>query len=61
MLAQVLFLSSMFGYLSILIMMKWTMGTREAPIKADLYHVMIYMFLQPGNVDCTNSLTGVAE
>eukprot|EP00242_Pyramimonas_sp_CCMP2087_P004638 CAMPEP_0198211454 /NCGR_PEP_ID=MMETSP1445-20131203/23973_1 /TAXON_ID=36898 /ORGANISM="Pyramimonas sp., Strain CCMP2087" /LENGTH=838 /DNA_ID=CAMNT_0043885717 /DNA_START=197 /DNA_END=2713 /DNA_ORIENTATION=+ len=58
---QVLFLSSMFGYLSILIMMKWTMGTREAPIKADLYHVMIYMFLQPGNVDCTNSLTGVAE
>jgi len=60
---QILFLSAMFGYLSVLIMMKWTMGTRETPIKADLYHVMIYMFLQPGNVDCTdeNGVAGCPE
>jgi vacuolar-type H+-ATPase subunit I/STV1 len=45
---QLLFLSAMFGYLSLLIVMKWCGGSREAPVKADLYHIMIYMFLSPG-------------
>ena len=54
---QLLFLSAMFGYLSLLIVLKWCGGSREAPIKADLYHIMIYMFLSPGNVDCHDSIT----
>ena len=45
---QVIFLGALFGYLSLLILIKWcTPGST-----ADLYHVMIYMFLSPGNVDC---------
>ncbi|KAG2422402.1 hypothetical protein HXX76_016047 [Chlamydomonas incerta] len=43
---QVIFLNSLFGYLSGLIVAKWVTGATT-----DLYHVMIYMFLQPGNVD----------
>ncbi|KAL9274728.1 V-type proton ATPase subunit a3-like protein [Drosera capensis] len=39
---QMIFLNSLFGYLSILIIIKWCTGS-----KADLYHVMIYMFLSP--------------
>ncbi|KAK2643270.1 hypothetical protein Ddye_025033 [Dipteronia dyeriana] len=39
---QVIFLNSLFGYLSILIIIKWCTGSQ-----ADLYHVMIYMFLSP--------------
>ncbi|XP_074275887.1 V-type proton ATPase subunit a1 [Silene latifolia] len=39
---QMIFLNSLFGYLSILIIIKWCSGS-----KADLYHVMIYMFLSP--------------
>ncbi|KMZ65135.1 hypothetical protein ZOSMA_338G00190 [Zostera marina] len=39
---QMIFLNSLFGYLSILIIVKWCTGS-----KADLYHVMIYMFLNP--------------
>lgn len=39
---QVIFLNSLFGYLSVLIIMKWCTGS-----KADLYHIMIYMFLSP--------------
>ncbi|CAL5205413.1 unnamed protein product [Lathyrus oleraceus] len=39
---QVLFLNSLFGYLSLLIIVKWCTGS-----EADLYHVMIYMFLSP--------------
>ncbi|KZV26198.1 V-type proton ATPase subunit a3 [Dorcoceras hygrometricum] len=39
---QMIFLNSLFGYLSVLIIIKWCTGS-----KADLYHVMIYMFLSP--------------
>ncbi|KAJ0084266.1 hypothetical protein Patl1_30782 [Pistacia atlantica] len=39
---QVIFLNSLFGYLSLLIVIKWCSGSQ-----ADLYHVMIYMFLSP--------------
>ncbi|KAL1558593.1 V-type proton ATPase subunit a1 [Salvia divinorum] len=39
---QMIFLNSLFGYLSLLIITKWCTGS-----KADLYHVMIYMFLSP--------------
>ena len=37
-----IFLNSLFGYLSVLIVIKWCTGSQ-----ADLYHVMIYMFLSP--------------
>ncbi|XP_027158300.1 V-type proton ATPase subunit a3 [Coffea eugenioides] len=39
---EVIFLNGLFGYLSILIIIKWWTGSQ-----ADLYHVMIYMFLGP--------------
>ncbi|KAK3009734.1 hypothetical protein RJ639_013076 [Escallonia herrerae] len=39
---QLIFLNSLFGYLSLLIIVKWCTGSQ-----ADLYHVMIYMFLSP--------------
>lgn len=39
---QMIFLNALFGYLSVLIIVKWCTGS-----KADLYHVMIYMFLSP--------------
>ncbi|XVE69801.1 hypothetical protein DITRI_Ditri10aG0020600 [Diplodiscus trichospermus] len=39
---QMIFLNSLFGYLSLLIVVKWCTGSQ-----ADLYHVMIYMFLSP--------------
>ncbi|KAM7470815.1 hypothetical protein LguiA_008998 [Lonicera macranthoides] len=39
---QMIFLNGLFGYLSVLIIIKWITGS-----KADLYHVMIYMFLSP--------------
>ncbi|CAA7020639.1 unnamed protein product [Microthlaspi erraticum] len=39
---QMIFLNSLFGYLSALIIIKWCTGSQ-----ADLYHVMIYMFLSP--------------
>ncbi|XVE48991.1 hypothetical protein DITRI_Ditri01bG0045800 [Diplodiscus trichospermus] len=39
---QMIFLNSLFGYLSLLIIVKWCTGSQ-----ADLYHVMIYMFLGP--------------
>jgi V-type H+-transporting ATPase subunit a len=39
---QMIFLNGLFGYLSLLIIVKWCSGS-----KADLYHVMIYMFLSP--------------
>ncbi|KAG2486272.1 hypothetical protein HYH03_015096 [Edaphochlamys debaryana] len=40
---QMIFLNFLFGYLSILIVIKWCSGKMT-----DLYHVMIYMFLSPG-------------
>lgn len=39
---QIIFLNALFGYLSVLILLKWCLGST-----ADLYHVMIYMFLSP--------------
>ncbi|KAK9280644.1 hypothetical protein L1049_014340 [Liquidambar formosana] len=39
---QMIFLNGLFGYLSLLIVIKWCTGSQ-----ADLYHVMIYMFLSP--------------
>ncbi|XP_027086786.1 V-type proton ATPase subunit a1 [Coffea eugenioides] len=39
---QMIFLNCLFGYLSLLIVIKWCSGSQ-----ADLYHVMIYMFLSP--------------
>ncbi|KAL2346281.1 hypothetical protein Fmac_000281 [Flemingia macrophylla] len=39
---QMIFLNSLFGYLALLIIIKWYTGSQ-----ADLYHVMIYMFLSP--------------
>lgn len=39
---QMIFLNSLFGYLSLLIIVKWCSGS-----KADLYHILIYMFLSP--------------
>ncbi|CAI9116848.1 OLC1v1018113C1 [Oldenlandia corymbosa var. corymbosa] len=39
---QMIFLNGLFGYLSLLIVVKWCTGSQ-----ADLYHVMIYMFLSP--------------
>ncbi|CAI0435890.1 unnamed protein product [Linum tenue] len=39
---QMIFLNSLFGYLALLIIVKWCSGSQ-----ADLYHVMIYMFLSP--------------
>ncbi|XP_075489997.1 V-type proton ATPase subunit a1-like isoform X1 [Primulina tabacum] len=39
---QMIFLNGLFGYLSLLIIIKWCTGSQ-----ADLYHVMIYMFLSP--------------
>ncbi|EXB63575.1 Vacuolar proton translocating ATPase 100 kDa subunit [Morus notabilis] len=41
-LPQLIFLNSLFGYLSVLILVKWCTGSQ-----VDLYHVMIYMFLGP--------------
>jgi V-type H+-transporting ATPase subunit a len=40
---QMIFLNGLFGYLCMLIVAKWVSGST-----ADLYHVMIYMFLSPG-------------
>lgn len=40
---QMIFLNALFGYLCLLIVGKWISGST-----ADLYHVMIYMFLSPG-------------
>lgn len=39
---EMIFLNGLFGYLSLLIILKWCTGSQ-----ADLYHVMIYMFLSP--------------
>ena len=45
---QMIFLNCLFGYLAFLILLKWATGST-----ADLYHTMIYMFLSPGDIDCS--------
>jgi vacuolar-type H+-ATPase subunit I/STV1 len=47
---QMIFLNSLFGYLCFLIVLKWITAST-----ADLYHIMIYMFLNPLDVDCGGS------
>ncbi|GAB4815451.1 hypothetical protein N2152v2_002497 [Parachlorella kessleri] len=47
---QMIFLNAMFGYLCFLIILKWASGST-----ADLYHILIYMFLDPTNVDCNGT------
>ena len=46
-----IFLNSLFGYLSVLILLKWASGATT-----DLYHVLIYMFLKPGEIDGSGEL-----
>ncbi|KAL4555595.1 hypothetical protein LXL04_038219 [Taraxacum kok-saghyz] len=48
---QMIFLNGLFGYLSLLIIVKWCTGS-----KADLYHIMIYMFLSPTDDLAENEL-----
>eukprot|EP00803_Ostreobium_quekettii_P005308 evm.model.scf_1350.7 EVM.evm.TU.scf_1350.7 scf_1350:36664-41913(-) len=60
---QLLFLNSIFGYLAFMIVYKWSVNANfayqyppplETPLNkgtADLYNVMINMFLSPGHVD----------
>ena len=52
---QMVFLNGLFGYLCLLIVGKWVSGST-----ADLYHVMIYMFLSPGTggLACWDAATG---
>lgn len=45
---QVIFLNALFGYLCLLIVVKWATGST-----ADLYHTLIYMFLSPGHAGLT--------
>jgi len=49
---QVIFLNALFGYLCFLIILKWVTGST-----ADLYHIMIYMFLNPMDIDCGGKCT----
>merc|ERR1712224_813294 len=44
---QILFLMAMFGYLSLLIIIKWITGST-----ADLFFVMVNLFLSPGTNSC---------
>lgn len=53
---QTLLLLCMFGYLSLLIVLKWVTPRGEQGATADLYGVMIQMFLNPGNVGDSNKL-----
>lgn len=45
---QMIFLNALFGYLCLLIVVKWVTGST-----ADLYHILIYMFLSPGEAGLT--------
>ena len=45
---QMIFLNALFGYLIVIIIAKWVTGST-----ADIYHVLIYMFLQPGTAGLT--------
>ena len=45
---QMVFLNGLFGYLCLLIIGKWISGST-----ADIYHILIYMFLSPGESGLT--------
>eukprot|EP01025_Chloroclados_australasicus_P035847 TRINITY_DN3645_c0_g5_i1.p1 TRINITY_DN3645_c0_g5~~TRINITY_DN3645_c0_g5_i1.p1 ORF type:complete len:928 (-),score=114.24 TRINITY_DN3645_c0_g5_i1:286-2970(-) len=60
---QIIFLWSVFGYMCFLIIFKWVawplLEARSAAATItsigrppDLYHIMIYFFLQPGSINC---------
>lgn len=48
---QILFLNCLFGYLALLIVLKWVTNST-----ADLYGIMINMFLSPGSLEPVNTL-----
>jgi len=49
---QVVFFTSIFGYLALIIVVKWaTNWTALGTQPADLFQVLIYMFLSPGKID----------
>jgi V-type H+-transporting ATPase subunit a len=49
-LPQIIFLESIFGYLSIMIIYKW-MAWSEPSTAPGLLNTLIYMFLKPGTVE----------
>eukprot|EP00958_Prasinococcus_capsulatus_P008757 scaffold866_cov544-Prasinococcus_capsulatus_cf.AAC.9 len=53
---QMLFLGCLFGYLSLLIIIKWLKSDGDSGFQADLYGVMIDMFLSPGELADGNEL-----
>eukprot|EP01026_Neomeris_dumetosa_P028375 TRINITY_DN2298_c0_g1_i10.p3 TRINITY_DN2298_c0_g1~~TRINITY_DN2298_c0_g1_i10.p3 ORF type:complete len:324 (-),score=47.65 TRINITY_DN2298_c0_g1_i10:398-1369(-) len=69
---QILFLWSVFGYMCFLIIFKWVAWpyledrSKAASVDdvgrpPDLYHIMIYFFLGPGNVDCEGDTPNCPE
>jgi len=49
---QIIFFLSIFGYLALLIVVKWaTNWTAQGKQPADLFHTLIYMFLSPGEIE----------
>lgn len=67
---QMIFLWSLFGYLGFLIIFKWvgwpylearskSMSSSDPPVgrSPDLYHIIMYMFLSPTDIDCGGECT----